>query len=163
MCSVWHKIVAVCGLVVLLASCNSDGACRQERYVAMGVNLYHCVFDNNLETLVSEPYTPDSLTVYGVDNDSLLYNNSKVHKIELPLRKSHNVSRFVFVTDGVYDTLTVVHNNTNNYLSMECGCIVFADIREVIPTNFKIDSAIIRKPEVINVSEVHVDVYFKSE
>ena len=92
-----------------------------------------------------------------------MYDKKQINVFDLPLRKTKNESQFVLYANGFYDTLTILHENTDNYLSMECGCVVFANIKEVVPTNNRIDSAIIRIPEVINVKATHVEVYYKAD
>jgi len=165
----WLNIFSMRKLFVLLVllpffgACNNDGECRQERYVAMGVKLFQTKFDAEEETYVITDFVPDSITVYGVDNDSILYDKKQINVFDLPLRKTKNESQFVLYANGFYDTLTILHENTDNYLSMECGCVVFANIKEVVPTNNRIDSAIIRIPEVINVKATHVEVYYKAD
>lgn len=151
-------------LVALLTfwACNNDSECRQERYVAMEVKLFQTKFDAEEETYIVSNFMPDSISVYGVGNDSILYNGG-IEKIKLPLRKTANLSQYVFYVNGRYDTIKVLHENIDNYLSMECGCVVFANINEVTHTNNAIDSAIIRVPEVINVSTTHVEIYYRED
>ncbi|MGM9817660.1 MAG: DUF6452 family protein [Paludibacteraceae bacterium] len=158
-----RKLLILVVFVPLLIACNNDTECRQERYVAMGIKLFQTKFDANEEAYVVSDFTPDSITIYGVDNDSILYYKKQNNVFDLPLRKTEPISRFVLYANGYYDTITVFHENTDNYLSMECGCVVFANIKAVVPTNNRIDSAIIRIPEVVNVSATHVELYYKAD
>ncbi len=157
-----RKLLVLFLLMVLLVACNSDGECREERYVAMGMKLMYPKFDVEKETYVATEFVPDSITVKGVDNDSVLYYKKQMNELQLPLQKSNDSSQFVLYTNGIYDTITILHENRDNFISMECGCIVFATIKEVLMTHYRLDSARILIPDVINVEAMNVELYYKT-
>ncbi len=157
-----RKLLVLLVLVLLFVACNNDGECREERYVAMGVKLMYPKFDAEREMYVATEFVPDSITVKGVDNDSVLYYKKQMNEFQLPLQKSNDSSQYVFYTNGVYDTVTILHENQDNFLSMECGCIVFSTIKEVLMTNYRLDSARILIPDVINVKATNIEIYYKA-
>ena len=152
-------------IVMQLVACTNDHTCHEERYVAMGVKLYRTTFDEESETYVQNAFEPDSITVYGLDNDSILYEKVKLSALYLPLRTdkaSFCITEYIFsLTDDSYDTITIKHNNIDNYISFACGCIVFADLIETETTTHEIDSVMIVNPSVQNVQDTHINVFYK--
>ena len=67
----------------------------------------------------------DSVSIQGVGQDSILYNNKKsVREVSLPLHKTQNKTQFIFSSGSLIDTLTIEHINTENFISLECGCFI---------------------------------------
>lgn len=141
------------------------------------MNFYH-VTPNNLIKFSS--FSIDSLSVQGLRLDtltgkfslvdSILYNNKKkVSTIDLPLNNlltksnpSKNLptqSTFVLKFNTTVDTMTIYHTNINDYLSLECGCIVTHTIDTIITTNHFIDSVQIKIHDVNTINAENIRLY----
>lgn len=152
-------LLLIC-LLVLVACTSSDGECRKNRVVVMGVSLYKTVFDADAEAFVTSS-TTEKMTIKGLDNDSLLYNDQSLSSFDLPLRVLEPTSSFV-LQRGILgtDTIVIFHENTNNFISLECGCFVYHTIKETATTTHQIDSVVIENTYVQNVSEKHLRIYY---
>ena len=53
-------------------ACSGDEDCRQQLYVVVGADMKKMVFDDLKEDYVSEDFTADSLTIFGLGCYSLL-------------------------------------------------------------------------------------------
>ena len=146
---------------LLLTNCASDGTCRQTAAVSLGVEFYKSDFDMVQEQYVYEPYT-DTLTVFGLDNDSLLADNKNTREIYLPLKPLATQSTYIFVRkDLLPDTITFFYENENNFISLECGCLVFHRIKDIEHTFYNIDSVSVRNDFVADDQTKNIRIYFK--
>jgi hypothetical protein len=105
----------------------------------------------------------DSIWVKGVDNDSVLYNNKKsITSISLPLQKMKDTTQFVIRFNNVKDTLTVVHNNTQQYLSLECGCLIThqLDSTKTSTTKHKVKKIKVKYNNVSTTARENLQIYF---
>ena len=81
------------------------------------------------ELSTTEAAAWDSITVQGIRNDSILYDNSKsVSQLELPLRDDTTVTAFALRWHGMEDILYIKHDNTLRFVSMACGCVIYHTI-----------------------------------
>lgn len=151
-----NSILLFCTLyfIIWLQACTPDEQCRKESIVNMEINFY------DKSTLKKTPI--DSITIYGVDNDSILYNNQKnVSSVALPLQKTKNETQYVFKNGKYNDTLTIQHTNSNNFISIECGCFVYHNITGIDFTHTWIDSIAIINPDVTttNYEDEHLQIF----
>lgn len=144
--------ICLIGLTALV-SCQPDNQCRKENIVEMQVS-----FRNKAMSKVSL----DSVSIHGVGSDSVLYDNKKsVNHVALPLHKTKEVTQFVFSNGTKADTLTLEHVNTENFISLECGCFVYHTLQNAYSCGTWIDSVAIITTEIttINAAE-HIQVFF---
>ena len=146
-----HFIVLLVS-VFFTTSCVVDEQCRQNKNVELGVSFYHMAKVQSTGTITKTSFVLDSITIKGLifNNlsknydyaDSILYNKSRsISKIYLPLHKFTNISKYEMKFNSSIDTVTIFHTNTDEYLSLECGCMKIHTIDSVhITNNFKIDS-----------------------
>jgi len=145
-------------------SCTSDETCRKDRYVAIHAGFYTLKTDKDGK-LTRPSLSIDSITIQGLDSkgqlvDSILYNNQKkVSVIYLPLYKFGNQSKFMISLNDTIDTLTVLHTNYDQYLSLECGCIKTHSIDTVLTTNHFIDSILINNHDINTIDAEHIQIY----
>lgn len=151
-------------------SCAVDEQCRQNKQVHLGVDFYHVDVNLDANTITRSPLKIDSLTVKGlkydsinskyVNTDSVLYNNSKsISAITLPLHKFENLSMYQIRFNTKIDTLTVLHTNSNDYLSLECGCIKVHFIDTVLTTHNFVDSIHIINHNVNNIDAENIRIF----
>lgn len=155
---------------LLLSSCNGDEECRKSKYTDMEIGFYHVAYNETTKKYTTTSLSVDSLTVQGLITDSvsgqmslvdsLLYDNKRnISTIYVPLNKVENISRFVMKFKHVTDTLTIIHTNTNEFLSLECGCIETHFIDNVLTTNNFIDSVRIIYHDVNTTTAEHIRIY----
>lgn len=131
----------------------------------MGVGLYTKTLNKTTQKYTISALSIDSITIQGLDTmgilvNSLLYNKSKkISKLYLPLNKFVPVSRFVVTFNKTTDTVSILHSNSNLYLSLECGCLKVHTIDTVLTTNHFIDSVSIQNHNVININAEHLQIY----
>lgn len=150
-----RRVILWIGLTVItvLVSCQPDNQCRKENIVQMQVS-----FKNKALSKVSL----DSVTIQGVGSDSVLYDNKKsVNEVSLPLHKTKDKTQFVFSNGVKVDTLSIEHLNTDNFISLECGCFVYHTIQRAYSCGTWIDSVAIITTEITSINaEEHLQVFF---
>ena len=153
-------------LLVALMSCSSDDNCMQDLDFSMKAEIYRMVFDTSIEQFVPEKYSiPISLC--GLGKDSLLYDSKTTSTLNIPLQKLDTISSFVLTTtiqvDTNYvttiDTIDFYHTNEQEFISLECGCIVKNNIIAISQTTNRIDSVVIVSPEVNLQSSNNIKIY----
>lgn len=139
--------------LTLLTACNSKG-CYEDMNVRLNAQFY--VLQDGEEVAV----TVDSLSVWGVGVDSLLYNNVRTGTIKLILNPKSDTTQYAIAATQnniVYlDTLTFVHTNNPWFQSLECGCMVFSKLKGVQMGGHIVKSASITDSSVINLDTEHV-------
>jgi hypothetical protein len=136
-------------------SCTVDDQCRKDRTVEMIVGFHKKTIDSTTYLYTTSALSVDSLTVQGMDTlgtliDSVLYKNVTASIISLPLNKFVNKSKFLITFKHITDTVSVLHTNTDVFLSLECGCLKVHSIDTVLTTNHYIDSVKISLHNVLN-------------
>ncbi|HJV78223.1 MAG TPA: DUF6452 family protein [Paludibacter sp.] len=167
-------------------SCAVDESCRTNRSVLMDIGVYHVNKTDTSKTVTA--MSIDTLTIKGLKFDSsakkyiyvdsILYNKAQtVNKINLPLHSFESTSVFEATftirkitinpvtskNDTTYitknDTLTVLHQNTDKYLSLECGSIKIHSVDTILTTNNFIDSIRIINRKVNNINVENIQIY----
>lgn len=153
-------------LSLCLMACSSDDNCMQDLMFSMKAEVYRMVFDASIEQFVPEKYSlPISLC--GLGKDSLIYDSQNTSSLNIPLQKLDTISSFVFTTtiqvDTNYitttDTIDFYHTNEQEFISLECGCIVTNSLVGVAQTTHRIDSVVVVSPEVNLQSENNIKIY----
>ncbi len=128
----------------MMVSCTPDEECRQEENVRCKV-----VFALDDGTAVAF----DSLSVWGIGSDSVLYNNAKnVSSLSLPLRPDANITQFYIMIGDWSDGLTIYHTPTPYFVSMACGCFVYHTIDSV-----EVKGTIFHHAELLNAAVQNVE------
>jgi len=154
------QYLVVVFFIIIMFSCTTDEECRKERYVQMNAKFYTQILNASTNKYTTSLLTIDSITVKGVGIDSILYKNSKkISSIFLPLNKFKTESKFSVKFNQVTDTITILHSNVEQYLSLECGCIKVHSIDTVLTTNHYIDSVKIKVRNVNTIQSEHVQIY----
>lgn len=130
--------------MLLCVSCKVETVCREQEKVCCRV-----VFD-----------AMDSLTVQGVERDSLLYANSKsISSIDLPLRSDTTCTAYRLIFGGEEHILTLQHTNEPTFISLACGCFVYHTIEEASLSAFPADSVEILNASVGNRVEQNIRLH----
>lgn len=129
----------------LLSSCQSSG-CYENTEIKLRCTFY---WDNQATAIAI-----DSLSVWGVGADSLVYSNERVSQLELSLDPNASSTRYVVqVMAGqvpVRDTLTFLHTNRLWFESMDCDCMVFSTLDTCLTTGRIFQSATLSHRTVNN-------------
>ena len=163
--------------ILLIVSCATDDTCTQTKYVTFTADFFHVYYNDTTKINTIYGMSIDSLTIQGLrldtltgkytPVDSILYNNQKlVSKINLPLNnfatrstKFATSSTFKLKFNTTSDTMTIYHTNLNDYLSLECGCIVLHKIDTVTITRHFIDSVRITNHDVNTTNAENIRLY----
>ncbi len=160
------KLLLSIFMLISLVSCTSEESCLQELDFSMKAEIYRMVFDASIEQFVPEKYSV-SVSLVGIGRDSLLYDSMYTSTLSIPLQKLDTISSFMFTTtiavDTNYvtmtDTIDFYHVNTEEFISLECGCIVTNSIIGVAQTTHRIDSIVVVSPEVNLQSKNNIKIY----
>jgi hypothetical protein len=100
--------------VLYLLSCT-PGSCFEETESYLKASFY---------TGPATPvlHAPDTLSLYGLNQDSIIYNKETNVKVALfPLNASADTSIFVITIDGITDTIEFHYTSYPHLISKECG------------------------------------------
>jgi predicted nucleic-acid-binding Zn-ribbon protein len=105
---------------------------------------------------------PDSVTLYGVNMDTLeIYDNTtKLQIAELPLYAAEQVCKFVLRINGINDTLEFRYSSYPHLLSKECGYTYFFNLDTVIHSVNIIDSISIEKKTITTFNEENLRIFY---
>lgn len=153
------KILLIINCVLIIAGCTSDGECRQTVKVSLGVDFYCMELYND----TFEPRTlTDTVTVFGLNNDSLLANEKLASNIRLPLKPFATQTTYIFERKNLLpDTINFIYENENNFISLECGCLVFHKIIDIEHTYYNIDSVAVTNDFIADDHTKNIKIYFK--
>lgn len=151
-------VPGLAGIVLLMfcmVCCRPDTVCRQEIDVTAGVTTEWLLTDSVGNT--TKQIVWDSVSVWGVGNDSLLYNNSyAVGTLGLPLRGDVSLTAFVILWHNTYDTLYIHHDNTRKFISSACGCAIYHTIDTAWAAGTFIDSLYIVNSSVETTQQTNI-------
>jgi len=145
------NIVAVLVLVVVFVnvSCRPDTRCRELMETGM---------------VCTSTQAWDSLTVIGKGKTEALYANSKnLTKITLPLRQDIETTDYILTYHQLNDTLSIRHSNTQQFVSVECGCASLHDILSVQTTHHWIDSIAIVETSINRTGATNIQIFCKQQ
>ncbi|MDD2560136.1 MAG: DUF6452 family protein [Bacteroidales bacterium] len=143
-------------LLVVFQACASNPNCYESKEV-----LVYCGFYSG-ET--GKAGSIEKVSLRGLDNDSLIYDNKTLSKLALPLRSDAQESVFIIEVQQssalFRDSLRISHSNNEWFISMECGCIVLHTLLDARAGGAGfIDSVRIVDPEIKNAVTEHVKIY----
>ena len=161
-----RRVLVYILLLVGLMSCTSEENCMQDLNFSMKAEIYRMVFDSSIEQFVPEKYSVP-LSLNGLGLDSLLYDSTFTSTLNIPLQKLDSLSSFVLITTiqvdtnyvTIKDTIDFYHVNSEEFISIECGCVVTNVITGIAQTTHHIDSIIVVSPEVNLQSKNNIKIY----
>lgn len=157
-----YRLLLLLLLLGSLVSCNPDTVCRQDNTVALGVSVQYLFTDSAGSTTTQNTF--DSISVQGINNDSILYaNQHHLDALWLPLRPDTSVTAFSLLWHNQYDTLYIRHDNTLHFISHACGCTIFHTIDSVWHCGNAIDSIAITNATVETTQQNNLLLTMKKE
>ena len=156
-----HLLTSILTLALLMmASCNDDS----------------CYDNGNSLPLVrfymsgSGKVDVKGITLRGVDapGDSIYVNKGTLSETYLPLRATKNSTQWIIqltATDNstIADTLSLDYTPVPYFASAECGAMFSFDLNKVDVTHNIIDSVVVVKEVITNVSQENLRIYFKNQ
>jgi len=136
----------------VFSSCTQDETCREKTAVLLRAEFYGFNSANKINI--------DSITVFGLQQDSLYKNVKNINKIALPLNNSEEQSIFVMNLNGTHDTLRVSYTNADYFISYSCGMIITHKIDTVITTNHVIKNLKIVNRDINTADVQHLQIFF---
>jgi hypothetical protein len=140
--------------VLSLFSCT-PGSCFEETESYLKATFY-----------IIEPAekitAPDSLTIHGISNDSILYNKSvNITRALIPLNASTESCKFIIQTKGITDTIQFRYNSFPHLISKECGYTYYHHL-DTIPgyTTHAIKSIIVKNSTITNLNVENIRIYY---
>lgn len=110
-------LIILSGFFLFLLSCTA-GSCFEETESYLKASFYNNVTKKLL--------APDSLTLYGINKDSLIYNKSvNIQTALLPLNTSAESCTFGIQINGITDTIEFRYSSYPHLISKECGYTYF--------------------------------------
>lgn len=153
-------IISIVTLATISFSCTSE--CYVSKESKLGISF--------LDSLTFKAKNISDLTVLGVLNDSILYNNTTSSVIYLPLRSNQTATNYRFILPtriegkGTPDTilLRIDHLPKPQLISEECGCTMFHMINDVQlinnTYNFKLDIVNTNVTNINNDKETQIKI-----
>ena len=133
----------------------------------LGVALY-VVNTSDDGTTADAAFTPDSMSVKGLANDSVIYRTSRT-SFTLPVMKSDTTTAYeIFIRHdddandrhiSATDTLIINYDNERKFVSLECGCYILHHIHSAAATTHFTDSLQIINQTIANADETHLNIY----
>ena len=142
-------IGSIAFLALAMLSCTAE--CYVAKESKLGISF--------LDSISYKKKNISSLTVLGLDNDSVLYYNANVSAIYLPLHINNNNTKYrVILPTRVAEKTTpdtillnIDHTPMPQLISEECGCAMFHSLQNVALENNTYNSKLdITNPNVIN-------------
>lgn len=158
--------LTACAIAVIAAavapSCNSDG-CTEMRSALPIVELH--------SSATGDVVTLDSLDIHGIGivGDSLLvHSGTAISQTYLPMRAAESIVkwciayRYAGLDDPrLNDTLTLTYTSEPWLADDDCGAMFRYKITGATTTTHLIDSVSIIRPQVTNLEEVNLNIYFR--
>ena len=144
----------IIGFFALLFSCE-DPECDQS--LRNNANFTFLTIQDTIET----DTVIDTLTVYGLAKDSLLYDSSANRSgVSLPLDPSSDQVRFIFQIGSHPDTIQISYIRDERFISHACGFVTQFQIQQATTTHHHFDSITTVNPLVsLNENETHFNLY----
>lgn len=146
-----HLLAAVV-LLSGIAACN-DTDCTTSNTAYVNYNIYDA---NGNSVSLTGP-----VTVTAAGTDSVLINQeSNLQSMQLPLRYTSTEDTFVVhLSEVLFDTIFVTHQNIPHFISMECGTGMYYHIDNARCTRRIFDSISVVNPDINFDANEHIQMY----
>ena len=131
----------------------SDTDCTTSNTAYVNYNIYDA---NGNPVALTGP-----VTVTAAGTDSILINQeSNLQTMQLPLRYTSTEDTFVVhLSEILFDTIFVTHQNIPHFISMECGTGMYYHIEGVRCTRRVFDSLSVVNPDINYDANEHIQMY----
>lgn len=149
-------IIFLPGFILLFFSCTPE-SCFEETESFLKASFYTSV--NNTTTKI---VAPDSLTIYGLNMDSIIYKQTRnVQPALIPLNPATGKCVFIIMINGIADTVEFRYSSYPHLLSKECGYIYYHNLdTDRIFTKHKIINIYYSKRNITTVNEENIRIFY---
>lgn len=147
-------LALVAALAVSAWSCTPQ-SCFEETESYLKVSFY--------DTIANKLHAPDSLTIYGLDlGTNKLYDNVKsVQPALIPLNATVPGCTFVFIINGVADTIGFSYSTFAHLISKECGYTYYHNlISDTLYTKKGIRNIYIANSAITTLKQENIRIYY---
>ncbi len=143
----------ISGFVLFIVSCTAD-SCFQETTSFLNASFY--------KTGTSTPVTADSITIYGISNETVkIYDKAlKVSTIKLPLDASTETCGFVIKINTTTDTIKFTYSSYPHLISKECGITFYHTLDSYKVSGSKVDTIIFRNNNITILNEENIRIFY---
>lgn len=147
-------LIVLPGIILLLISCT-QGSCFEETESYLKASFY-----TGDPTPINHP--PDTLTLYGLNQDSLIYNKKNGVQVALfPLNASTESSIFVIIINGVTDTIEFRYSSYPHLISKECGYTFYHHLDTApIPRYHAIKDIFVANETITNLNVENIRIFY---
>ena len=145
-------LLIISAFSLLLSSCLEVSCIDEtEAFVKAGFYSYS----------TKEPAVPDSITLYGLNMPSKIYDKVKLTPPALiPLIDSSGISKFVIRINGISDTIEFQYWNYPHLVSKECGYSIFHTVDTMFFTKNAIDSIAKRDNNITTGNVENISIFY---
>ena len=145
-------VIIISGVYLQLSSCL-DISCIDETEAFVKASFY--------SYSTGQPAIPDSLSLSGIDKDSLIYDKEKLTPPALiPLNDSTDNSVLIVKINGITDTIEFLYWSYPHLVSKECGYSMFHTVDTVLHTSHSIDSISIKNENITTSNVENISIYY---
>jgi hypothetical protein len=149
----------ISGLAILLiimnfvASCAVD-SCFQDTTSFLNAGFY--------KTGTNSPLAPDSVTVFGIGNETnLLYSKALyLTSVNLPLNASSDTCGFVMKINNITDTLRFIYSVYPHLISKVCGITFFFSLDSVMVSGTIVDTVTITNKNITIFNAENIRIFY---
>jgi predicted nucleic-acid-binding Zn-ribbon protein len=145
--------IILSGFFLLSLSCSPQ-SCIDETEALLKSSFY------DYTTL--EVSAPDSLTLHGMEADSLIYiKSASVKTGKFPLNPSSDNCVFIIKINGITDTIAFRYNSYPHLVSKECGYTFYHNL-DTIPSHTMniIDSISVTNNNITTANEENIQIFY---
>lgn len=151
-----YFMIALVALTAIINSCTPESCLEDDTQSYVNATFYI----NDGTGLIK---APDTLTIYGVGRSNLLlYDKAlNVSTVSLPLDASAESCDFIFIINGITDTVSFTYNSYPHFISKECGYTFFHNLTLAEPkTTNSIDNIYIVDNNVLISKKENIRIFY---
>ena len=146
-------LIILPGFILFMISCTA-GSCFEETESYLKASFYTGEGTPKITA-------PDTLTLYGLNNDSIIYNKSaKIQPALIPLNSSTDSCTFIIKINGVTDTIKIQYSSYPHLISKECGYTFYHNLDSLTFTRNGIDSISKIKNNITTLNEENIRIFY---
>ena len=141
------------GIILFMISCVPP-SCLEDTEAYLNASFY--------DSIEKKLQAPDTLTLYGLNNDSTIYiKNTGVQPARIPLNSSAETSTFVIIINGITDTISFKYSSYPHLISKECGYTFYHHL-DTVPkyTQHVIDTIFVRNETITNTKIENIQIFY---
>jgi hypothetical protein len=148
--------IILSGFLLLLISCT-EGSCLEETKSSLKATFYLKINDT-----LSKSQAPDTLTLRGLNNDSIIYNKSlNIQPALFELNASSSRSVFIITINGVSDTIEFSYSSYPHFISKECGYTFYHHLEnDPVYTLHAIESVFVTNKTITNLNVENIRIFY---